>query len=104
MSAPIARQIADAGMTRSWAPWWLDIEPGGRGELQVTHWEDVPERDIDEATGAGVSRSRITSAALRAAREAAEDAGATCCPRGWYCAEDADQILQRAVYGRTVWG
>ena len=105
MSATIAAQIDGAGMWSGYSPWWVELRVRAHGALEVTYWDgDLHEHEIDPETGEGVLTRVVTSAELRAAREAAEAEGVMCCDRGYWCASDADQVLQRAVYGLTVWG
>lgn len=88
----------------SYAPWWLDSRVNSRA-YEVTHWRKGAESD-DE-----VDKTVLSTAHLVAAFDAAARVGALCCARamteddwGMGCAEDYDQIMQRAVYGELVYG
>lgn len=101
----LASQILNSGLSRAYSPWWVDLDEYGRGNLRVKCWDhEVSERHIDEATGEGVKVVNVTGRQLYAAHVAAALDGALCCAGEPYCAEDADQVLQRAAYGRTVYG
>lgn len=89
-----------------YAPWIHQVTTNPRGAIAVIHCAkecDYPgdncECSPEENTTTATSRE------IRTAYTAATLAGALCCTKPEnFCAEDADQILQRLAYGKTIFG
>lgn len=98
-----ATDLLQLSIPREFAPWWVSIEQRGTGVSVVVDDPDHPE-------GSGVSISRELSAKdMHAAFGAHVDD--LCCGElmeaegyGLGCSNDADLVLQYAVFGRVVYG
>lgn len=96
----------DGSHDTQYAPWVWRLTPTGRGALFVQHC--TPDCEVPESACAcfeAQQQSTLTAGALRTAYRQARDVGALCCPEPEnFCAEDADQVLQRALYSQLVFG
>lgn len=99
-------EAIDGSHDTQYAPWVWGLTPVGRGALHVQHClPDCEAPDSPCACLEAQHASTLTAASLRTAFLAARTARALCCPDPQnFCAEDADQVLQRALYGGTVFG
>lgn len=99
-------EAIDGSHDTQYAPWIWRLTPTHRGALLVQHC--TPECEVPESACACFEAQHqiaLVARSLRTAYRQARDAGALCCPEPEnFCAEDADQVLQRALYGRLVFG
>ncbi|RGE19073.1 hypothetical protein [Leucobacter sp. wl10] len=99
-------EAIDGSHDVQYAPWVWGIECLGRGALRVRHCTP----DCDDPAGVcpcyrAKHATILTATRLRAVFTQARGTRALCCPDpDNFCAEDADQILQRALYGELVFG
>ena len=100
-----ATDLLGLGITRSYTPWWHELDQDGHG-IRVT----VDDPDHPEGSGVTLTRT-LTAAQIHEAFTALAAASKLCCGGemrregyGYGCAEDADLILQHATFGEVVYG
>ena len=90
-----------------YAPWVWNVALDDTGGMTVAHCDAACIEPAAEcACYVQGNQSTFTAADVNAAYEhLAQWKARLCCPDpGNFCAEDADQILQHMIYGRTIFG